>query len=132
FSAPRRRLLRSLRNVGTWKPGHRRVRIRWRMTMHASTQRFSRQTALVPTDRLAGVPVTVVGVGAIGRQVALQLAAVGVRRLQLVDFDLVEATNVTTQGYARRDVGRLKVEATSEAALAIDPSMEVRTVADRF
>ena len=42
---------------------------------------------------------TVIGVGAIGRQVALQLAAIGAPRLQLVDFDEVDLTNVTTQGY---------------------------------
>jgi sulfur carrier protein ThiS adenylyltransferase len=49
--------------------------------------RFARQGELVPPDRLAQSAATVIGVGAIGRQVALQLAAVGVPRLQLVDFD---------------------------------------------
>jgi len=54
---------------------------------------------------LGQVKVTVIGVGAIGRQVALQLASIGVRRLQLVDFDAVDLTNVTTQGYLAEDVG---------------------------
>jgi len=53
----------------------------------------------VPSERLAQLLVTVIGVGAIGRQVALQLAAIGVRQLQLVDFDRVDNTNITTQGY---------------------------------
>jgi sulfur carrier protein ThiS adenylyltransferase len=51
------------------------------------TDRFARQRELVPLERLAGIQATVIGVGAIGRQVALQLAAIGVPRLQLVDFD---------------------------------------------
>jgi phosphoglycerate dehydrogenase-like enzyme len=38
--------------------------------------RFTRQRELVPADRLVNITVTVIGVGAIGRQVALQLAAV--------------------------------------------------------
>ena len=53
----------------------------------SETSRFARQLDLVPTERLAQEPVSIIGVGAIGRQVALQLAAVGVRQLQLIDFD---------------------------------------------
>ena len=44
-----------------------------------------------------------------------QLAAIGVPRLRLVDFDTVDLTNVTTQGYLAGDVGRPKVEATAAA-----------------
>ena len=54
--------------------------------------RFSRQTELVPRTKLKELTATVIGVGAIGRQVALQLAALGVPRLQLIDFDTVEDT----------------------------------------
>jgi len=64
--------------------------------------RFGRQQDLVPDDRFEQLTVSVIGVGAIGRQVALQLAALGVRRIQLVDFDCVELSNVTTQGYFRQ------------------------------
>lgn len=51
------------------------------------TERFSRQRDAVPADRLAECDVTIVGVGALGRQVALQLAAIGAPRLTLIDFD---------------------------------------------
>ena len=94
--------------------------------------RFERQHDLVPIDRLAQLTATVIGVGAIGRQVALQLAAIGARRVELVDFDRVEMTNVTTQGYLAGDVGQLKVDATRHAVQQIDPTIVVRTVADRF
>jgi sulfur carrier protein ThiS adenylyltransferase len=100
--------------------------------MHSLSDRFDRQAALVPPERLVDVAVTVVGVGAIGRQVALQLAALGVRRLQLVDFDRVEPTNLTTQGYLAADVGRLKVEATAAAIAQLDSTIVVDVVADRF
>jgi len=95
-------------------------------------ERFERQQELVPMDRLAALTVTVIGVGAIGRQVALQLASIGARRLDLVDFDRVEMANVTTQGYLAGDVGQLKVDATHHAINLIDPSIAVRTVPDRF
>jgi len=100
--------------------------------MPSSDSRFTRQAALVPEGVLAPLSVTVIGVGAIGRQLALQLAALGVRRLQLVDFDLVELTNVTTQGYSAADLGIAKVEATARAVRIIDPSVELTLVPDRF
>ena len=76
--------------------------------MNEVVDRFVRQRELVPEHRLGQLQVSVIGVGAIGRQVALQLAAAGVRRLKLIDFDSVELTNVTTQGYLAADVGRAK------------------------
>jgi sulfur carrier protein ThiS adenylyltransferase len=96
------------------------------------SDRFQRQESLVPRERLVGLGVSIIGVGAIGRQVALQLAALGVARLQLVDFDKVELTNVTTQGYLHEDIGRAKVDATASAVWQIDPQIEIDTVQDRF
>jgi molybdopterin-synthase adenylyltransferase len=90
--------------------------------MISEQDRFSRQQDLVPQTRLAGVTVTVVGVGAIGRQVSLQLAAIGAPRLQLIDFDVVDLSNVTTQGYLADDVGQAKVEATKAAIARLDPT----------
>lgn len=95
--------------------------------------RFERQTDLVPQSRLEGLAIDVIGVGAIGRQVALQLAALGATKLRLFDFDTVELTNVATQGYSQRDdIGVLKVEATRRALLAIEPALSVEVVADRY
>jgi sulfur carrier protein ThiS adenylyltransferase len=94
--------------------------------------RFERQHDFVPPDRLQDVLATVIGVGAVGRQAALQLAAIGVRQIQLVDFDTVDHTNITTQGYWAGDVGQPKVEATKMAISRLDPTTEVRTVCDRY
>ena len=58
------------------------------------SDRFLRQRDLVSTEKLANTPVTIIGVGAIGRQVALQLAALGVMQIELIDFDEVELHNI--------------------------------------
>ena len=94
--------------------------------------RFTRQADLVPRERIQELQATVIGVGAIGRQVALQLAALGVPRLQLIDFDQVEPTNITTQGYDHQDLGQLKVEASARRIQQLDPTIIVNSIADRF
>ena len=96
------------------------------------TDRFARQADLVPRDRLHDLTVTVVGVGAVGRQVALQLASVGVPRIQLIDFDTVDETNITTQGYGQHDLLQPKVEACRATMANIDPDLDVATLQDRF
>ena len=95
-------------------------------------ERYSRQQDIVPAERLAQCKATVIGVGAIGRQVALQLAAMGIPYLQLVDFDLVELSNLASQGYLQDDLGRSKVDATADLAQQINHDLEVHTVQDRF
>ena len=100
--------------------------------MIMSEDRFTRQAGLVPIDQLAETTATVIGIGAIGRQVTLQLAAIGVRRIQLIDFDVVDSNNVTTQGYLATDIGRPKVFATAKVVANLDPSIHVTPVNDRY
>jgi len=94
--------------------------------------RFQRQRDLVPAEKLHHLTITVIGVGAIGRQVAIQLAALGARHLQLIDFDSVEPTNITTQGYLAEDLGHPKVHATAGLCWRIDPTLQIETLPDRF
>ena len=102
------------------------------MTRPDLSQRDIRQRDIVPPDRLAACDVTVVGVGSVGRQVVLQLAAIGVPRLQLVDFDRVEIENLAPQGYFESDLGRLKVDATADLARQINSTLDVQVVPGRF
>ncbi len=100
--------------------------------MITQDSRFQRQTDLVPQKRLNALRLTAIGIGAIGRQVSLQLAAVGARNIQLIDFDVVEPTNVTTQAYLAADIGRSKVDATAEVLQQIEPNIELSLVNDRY
>jgi len=100
--------------------------------MITQDSRFQRQTDLVPHHRLTALRLTVIGIGAIGRQVSLQLAAMGARSVQLIDFDVVEPTNVTTQAYMADDVGRPKVDATATVIRQIEPNIELSLVNDRY
>ena len=84
-----------------------------------SDDRFKRQEELVPRDNMPDM-VTVIGCGAIGRNVALQLAAIGTPSIQLIDFDIVEEHNITTQGFSWNDIGMSKVESVSWDIYRID------------
>ena len=91
-----------------------------------------RQRDVLPPERLAECRVSVIGIGAVGRQVALQLAAIGVHHLQLVDFDCVEPVNLAAQGYLERDLGRMKTAATAELCRQINSTVQVDVVESRF
>ena len=95
-------------------------------------ERYSRQADIVPADRIAACKATVIGVGAIGRQAALQLADIGIPCLQLIDFDVVEPSNLASQGYLEDDLGRPKAEATADLCQQINHNLEVYEVNDRF
>jgi sulfur carrier protein ThiS adenylyltransferase len=95
-------------------------------------ERYNRQQDIVPAERLAACKASVIGVGAIGRQVALQLVAVGIPWLQLVDFDIVETSNLASQGYLENDLDKPKVEATAELCHQINSTAEVIPVSERF
>ena len=64
--------------------------------------------------QLAQMRVGIAGLGGLGSHIAVFLARAGVQHLHLVDFDRVDASNLSRQHYFLRDVGRLKTEALAE------------------
>jgi len=102
------------------------------MRAEQTKERYIRQKDIVPADRLAACKATVVGVGAIGRQVALQLTAMGIPWLQMVDFDTVDASNLASQGYLENDLGKPKVEATTLLCKQINTDVEIHWVKQPF
>ncbi len=83
--------------------------------------------------RLMASSVLIIGAGGIGCPAIQYLAAAGVGRLTLVDDDIVSLSNLQRQVlYRTSDVGRPKVEVAAEAALAINPDIEIRLVRERL
>ncbi|MER5885267.1 ThiF family adenylyltransferase [Streptomyces sp. NPDC001941] len=76
--------------------------------------------------RLKQARVTVLGLGGLGANVAMSLAAIGVGHLTLVDHDKVELMNLNRQLlYGDADIGRAKSEAAAERVRAINPHITV-------
>jgi molybdopterin/thiamine biosynthesis adenylyltransferase len=82
--------------------------------MTSVTDAFSRQSELFEPSEYGHVRVHVFGLGTIGSFTAFCLAKMGIRLLELYDFDTVELHNVANQFYGVADVGRLKTAALSD------------------
>lgn len=95
-------------------------------------ERAVRQREVVPPEALAGCHAVVVGVGAIGRQVALQLAAIGIPLLILYDHDRVEEVNLAPQGYRPDQLTFAKVDATASDCQRTNPQVHVIPKAEPF
>ncbi len=84
-------------------------------------------------EKLKAARVLVVGAGGLGSPVSLYLAAAGVGRLGLVEFDRVDESNLQRQVlYRSTDVGRPKLEAAVERLGEINPLIEVVPHASRL
>jgi sulfur carrier protein ThiS adenylyltransferase len=91
-----------------------------------------RQREIVPPEKLAACHAIIIGVGAIGRQVAIQLAAVGVSAMDLIDFDTVHVENLAPQAYWPKELGRLKADATADVCRAIHPEIRLQVHGERY
>lgn len=78
-------------------------------------------------EKLRGARVAVAGLGGLGSNIALMLARSGVGKLLLVDFDVVDVTNLNRQMYFIRHLGRPKTEALTELVYEIDPYAEIES-----
>jgi sulfur carrier protein ThiS adenylyltransferase len=90
------------------------------------------QTDAEMRARLGTSRVAVIGCGGLGSNVAAMLLRSGVRTLTLIDFDVVEESNLNRQLYFRDQLGRPKVEALSETLLRIDPDARLTLVPERM
>ena len=84
-------------------------------------------------ERIAAGTVLLIGVGGIGCAAATYLAASGVGRLILSDFDTVDATNLGRQVlYTTEDVGKPKVEVAAHRLRQLNAAVRVEQIAERL
>src|SRR6201993_497453 len=94
-------------------------------------QRYSRhlilpEVGLEGQQKLKAAKVLCVGTGGLGSPLAFYLAAAGVGTLGLVDFDVVDSSNLQRQIiHSTKDVGRPKLDSAEEKLKALNPYMNV-------
>jgi molybdopterin/thiamine biosynthesis adenylyltransferase/rhodanese-related sulfurtransferase len=101
-------------------------------------QRYARHLILPGVElagqqRLKAARVLVIGAGGLGSPVALYLAAAGVGTLGLVDFDVVDVTNLQRQLlHGTRDVGRPKLDSARDRIHDVNPHVHVEPHATKL
>jgi adenylyltransferase/sulfurtransferase len=76
--------------------------------------------------KLKAAKVLLVGTGGLGAPLGLYLAAAGIGRIGLVDFDVVDFTNLQRQViHFTKDVGRPKIDSAAEKMQALNPNVEI-------
>jgi len=83
-------------------------------------------------DRVRQASVGIMGLGGLGSAVAIALARIGVGRMLLVDFDLVEPTNLNRQHYFVDQIGMMKTRALQETIARINPHLLIQEVNARL
>ncbi len=78
-------------------------------------------------QKIKNAVVGIAGLGGLGSAVAIALARIGVGKLILVDFDVVEPSNLNRQQYFVHQIGTSKVEALRENLSKINPCVQVET-----
>lgn len=94
-------------------------------------RRYSRhlilpEVGMAGQKRIRSTSVLCIGAGGLGSPIAMYLAAAGVGKLGILDFDKVDFSNLQRQIiHGTKDVGRPKTESAKETILGINPNTEV-------
>jgi sulfur-carrier protein adenylyltransferase/sulfurtransferase len=76
--------------------------------------------------KLKAAKVALIGTGGLGAPLGMYLAAAGIGRIGLVDFDVVDFTNLQRQViHGTKDVGRKKLDSAADTMLDINPYVEI-------
>ncbi|MGI8590518.1 MAG: ThiF family adenylyltransferase, partial [Nakamurella sp.] len=101
-------------------------------------ERYSRHliipdVGMIGQKRLKNAKVLVVGAGGLGSPALLYLAAAGVGTLGILDFDVVDESNLQRQViHGQSDVGKSKAVSAAESVAEINPFVEVILHTDRL
>ena len=98
---------------------------------HEEVQRYSRhlimpEVGMEGQKKIKAASVLLIGAGGLGSPLAMYLAAAGVGRIGMVDYDIVDYTNLQRQIiHGTSDVGRPKLVSARERILEINPHVQV-------
>lgn len=76
-------------------------------------------------DKLKKAQIGIAGLGGLGSHIAIMLARSGIGRLELIDFDIIEPSNLNRQAYEIAHLGEYKADALSKIIKNINPYMKV-------
>ncbi|MDA3077997.1 sulfur carrier protein ThiS adenylyltransferase ThiF [Campylobacter sp. JMF_06 NA1] len=84
------------------------------------------------SEILSRARVCILGTGGLGSNVAIMLTRAGVSEFFIIDFDIVEPSNLNRQHYALKHLGSPKIEALKEQILGINPYAKVQILNEKI
>ncbi|MFA7230561.1 MAG: sulfur carrier protein ThiS adenylyltransferase ThiF [Victivallaceae bacterium] len=84
------------------------------------------------TEALRKKSVFVAGAGGLGSNVCFMLVRTGIENITVIDFDVVEPSNLNRQQYFRDQVGMPKVVALKENLLRINPDLKINAIQQKL
>jgi len=91
------------------------------------------EVGLSGQKKLKAARVLMIGAGGLGSPLGLYLAAAGIGKIGIVDFDVVDLTNLQRQVlHSTQDVGRPKLDSARETLNGINPNVELETYEERL
>lgn len=105
---------------------------------HEEIRRYSRhlimpEVGLAGQKKLKAAKVLLIGTGGLGSPLAMYLAAAGIGTIGLVDYDVVDASNLQRQViHGSASIGQLKVESAKARMLDINPHLTIHTYNEPF
>ena len=82
--------------------------------------------------KIQKVRIGLAGAGGLGSNCASNLVRVGFKRLTIVDFDIIDPSNLDRQFYFKDQVGMVKVEALQANLLKINPDLELKMINEKI
>lgn len=93
--------------------------------MNSFEQALGRYLSSEQLEKIRSVKVGIAGAGGLGSNCAVALVRTGFRHIKIVDFDVVDYTNLNRQFYFLGQAGRSKVEALKENLISINPAADI-------
>ena len=91
------------------------------------------EVGLEGQKKLKSAKVLCIGAGGLGSPLALYLAAAGVGKLGILDFDVVDFSNLQRQViHSEKTIGELKVDSAKNRLLELNSDIEIQTYHERF
>jgi len=95
------------------------------LQVYSDSHRFARLERVLDVPRMRKAAVTIAGCGAVGSEMARQLASAGVRRFYLADMDFLMPVNMPRHACDARDLFRRKADAVRDLVLHRNPEAQV-------
>jgi sulfur carrier protein ThiS adenylyltransferase len=99
--------------------------------MNAFEQALLRYISPENLAKIQSIKVGIAGAGGLGSNCATALVRTGFRNFRIIDFDVIEGSNLNRQFYFSQQVGQLKVETLQQNLALINPTVNIEALAMR-